>query len=114
MSESGGGSARKILGRGGADVRQRSLQRGSRQVQEDAAETQESSTTSLTRGAARKREGTKRITVDLPRDEHKFLRDYAYDASADGMRVVRALLMELRDNSDLSERVLRRLLETER
>ncbi len=115
MREGRGGSARKILGRGGgAGARQRSLQRGSRQVQKDAAEMQESAPTSLTRGAARRREGTKRITVDLPRDEHKFLRDYAYDADADGMRVVRALLMELRDDPELSERVLQRLLEPDR
>lgn len=57
---------------------------------------------------SRRRE-TKRITVDMPRDEHKFLRDYAYDADADGMRVVRALLMELRDDEGLSERVRQRL-----
>jgi len=61
-----------------------------------------------------KREGTKRITVDLPRDEHKFLRDYAYDHETDGMRVVRALLMELRGDSGLSGRVLMRLEELER
>ena len=62
----------------------------------------------------RKREGTKRITVDLPRDEHKFLRDYAYDQDTDGMRVVRALLMELRDDEKLSARVLQRLPDTDR
>ena len=65
-----------------------------------------------TRNAARsdgRRRETKRITVDLPREEHKFLRDYAYDAGAGGMRVVRALLMELRDDEGLSERVRQRL-----
>ena len=61
--------------------------------------------------ASGRREGTKRITVDLPRDEHKFLRDFAYDADSDGMRVVRALLMELRDDPDLSGRVMDRLPE---
>ncbi|MGI9048467.1 MAG: hypothetical protein ACR2GU_03665 [Rubrobacteraceae bacterium] len=61
-----------------------------------------------------KREGTKRITVDLPRDEHKFLRDYAYDNDTEGMRVMRALLMELAADPELSERVLRRLPDTDR
>lgn len=58
-----------------------------------------------------KREATKRITVDLPRAEHKFLRDFAYDQDTDGMKVMRALLMELRDDPKLSEKVQRRLLD---
>jgi len=92
-----GGSARAILGR------------GSRQVQDGAGETAPDTPTRPAR-----REGTKRITVDLPRDEHKFLRDYAYDNDTDGMRVVRALLAELRDDPELSGRVLDRLLQTQR
>jgi hypothetical protein len=104
------GSAREILGRsGGQSARQRSLQRGSRQVQEKT-ETQ-SGINATGKGRGAKRGGTKRITVDLPRDEHKFLRDYAYDHETDGMRVVRALLMELRGDSGLSGRVLMRLEE---
>lgn len=83
-----GGSARDILSR------------GSRQVQPVPGPTP-------TKEA--RREGTKRITVDLPRDEHRFLRDYAYDNDTDGMRVVRALLMELRDDPGLSARILDRL-----
>ncbi len=56
------------------------------------------------------RGGTKkRITVDLFRDEHKFLRDFAYDADSDGMRVVRALLAELRRDEELSARIRDRL-----
>jgi hypothetical protein len=106
-----GGSAREILGRG-QSARQRSLQRGSRQVQE-TTETQPYVNTAAKGGGA-KREGTKRITVDLPRDEHKFLRDYAYDQETDGMRVVRALLMELRGDSGLSGRVLMRLANLDR
>jgi hypothetical protein len=51
----------------------------------------------------------KRITVDLPIPEHKFLRDFAYDHDTDGMRVVRALLMELRDDPKLQSQVLSRL-----
>ena len=45
----------------------------------------------------------------LPRSEHKFLRDFAYDNDTDGMRVVRALLLELRDDPGLSSRVLGRM-----
>lgn len=55
------------------------------------------------------REKTKRITVDLPRSEHKFLRDFAYGNDTDGVRVVRALLLELRDDPSLSPRVLARM-----
>ena len=106
-----GGSAREILGRG-QSARQRSLQRGSRQVQETTEAPPNVNFTA--KGGGAKREGTKRITVDLPRDEHKFLRDYAYDHETDGMRVVRALLMELRGDSGLSGRVLMRLEELER
>lgn len=103
------GSAREILGRG-QSTRQRSLQRGSHQVQE-TTETQSSVNATAKGRGAKKRGGTKRITVDLLRDEHKFLRDYAYDHETDGMRVVRALLMELRGDSGLSGRVLMRLEE---
>ena len=70
---------------------------------------QEAAVSPPARTRAAKREGTKRITVDLPRDEHKFLRDFAYDADAEGMRVVLALLAELRGDEELAERVLDRL-----
>ncbi len=109
-SKNRGGSARDILSR------------GSRQVQREAE--QEEPTVPPTRpekpakgvasAAGGRRGGTKRITVDLPRDEHKFLRDFAYDADSDGMRVVRALLMELRDDPKLSGRVMDRLPELSR
>jgi len=90
MTENRGGSAR------------RALQRGSRRVQPGGE-------TPATSFAGTRREGTKRITVDLPRSEHKFLRDFAYDNDTDGMRVVRALLLELRDDPGLSPRVLARI-----
>jgi hypothetical protein len=108
-SKNKGGSARDILGR------------GSRQVQreaEQASAVPPARPADPARGAGNaaggRREGTKRITVDLPRDEHKFLRDFAYDADSDGMRVVRAVLMELRDDPELSARVLERLSEMNR
>ncbi len=50
-----------------------------------------------------------RVSVDLPRPDHKYLRDFAYDAESDGMSVMRALLEEMRGNEDLAERVLDRL-----
>ena len=95
MTEKKGGSAR------------RALQRGSRRVQ-PGAETPAMGSAG-TGSARNRREGTKRITVDLPRSEHKFLRDFAYDNDTDGMRVVRALLLELRDDPALSPRVLARM-----
>ncbi len=52
--------------------------------------------------------------MDLPRDEHKFLRGYAYGHETDGMRVVRTLLMELQGDAGLSGRVIMRLAELER
>ena len=50
-----------------------------------------------------------RVSVDLPRPDHKYLRDFAYDAESDGMSVMRALLEEMRDDDNLAERVLDRL-----
>lgn len=50
-----------------------------------------------------------RVSVDLPRPDHKYLRDFAYDAESDGMRVMRALLEEMRDDENLAERILDRL-----
>jgi hypothetical protein len=95
VTEKKGGSAR------------RALQRGSRRA---LPADKTPATGSAGTGSARTgREGTKRITVDLPRSEHKFLRDFAYDNDTDGMRVVRALLLELRDDPGLSPRVLGRM-----
>jgi hypothetical protein len=100
VTEKKGGSAR------------RALQRGSRRALpgDKTPATGSTGTGSAGTGSARTgREGTKRITVDLPRSEHKFLRDFAYDNDTDGMRVVRALLLELRDDPGLSPRVLGRM-----
>ncbi|PLS84304.1 MAG: hypothetical protein CYG60_18640 [Actinobacteria bacterium] len=104
-SKNKGGSARDILSRGS-----RQVQQGAEQAQEVVPTTPAATPGRRAGGdAGGRREGTKRITVDLPRNEHKFLRDFAYDADSDGMRVVRALLMELRDNPELSARVVGRL-----
>jgi hypothetical protein len=104
VTEKKGGSARRALQRAP----------GSRRAQ-PAGETPATGSTGTgsagTSSARTGREGTKRITVDLPRSEHKFLRDFAYDNDTDGMRVVRALLLELRDDPELSPRVLARTRE---
>lgn len=50
-----------------------------------------------------------RVSVDLPRPDHKYLRDFAYDAESDGMSVMRALLEEMRDDEELAERVADRV-----
>ena len=79
--------------------------------------TRETAAATATRERARRRTGrprTKpnrmvRVSVDLPRPSHKYLRDFAYDAESDGMSVMRALLEEMRDDEELAERVLDRL-----
>lgn len=50
-----------------------------------------------------------RISVDLPKEQHRFLRRLALDADVDGMRVVRALLSELEEDDRLADRVWDRL-----
>ena len=50
-----------------------------------------------------------RVSVDLPRPDHKYLRDFAYDAESDGMSVMRALLQEMQVDEDLAGRVMDRL-----
>lgn len=57
------------------------------------------------RGAERK----VRVSVDLPRSEHKYLRDFAYDAEADAMSVMRTLLEEMEEDENLAERIQMRL-----
>ncbi len=91
MSEKKGGSAR------------RALQKGSRQVQPAAATRASEATT-----RAARREGTKRITVDLPTDEHRQLKLLTVNNDVDGIRVVRALLLELHEDEQLMRRVLQR------
>ncbi len=80
-------------------------------------EVQEAAVATITQEPPRRRTGrprTKpdrmvRVSVDLPRPDHKFLRDFAYDAESDGMSVMRALLEEMRGDEELAERVLDRL-----
>lgn len=62
-----------------------------------------------TRRTKRERERMVRVSVDLPRPQHKYLRDFAYDAESDGMSVVRALLEEMLEDEDLAGRIVDRL-----
>ncbi len=50
-----------------------------------------------------------RVSVDVPRSRHKFLRDFAYDAETDGMSVMRGLLEKLMENPELAGRLRNRL-----
>lgn len=58
-------------------------------------------------------ERTIRVTVDLPRDEHRFLRILAAESGSDGMRVMRAFLQEAAEHEDFASRVRERLLAEE-
>lgn len=53
---------------------------------------------------------TIRTTVDLPPDEHRFLRILAARSRSDGMRVMRTLLREAAEDEDLATRIEERLL----
>lgn len=50
-----------------------------------------------------------RVSVDLPRSQHKYLRDFAYEAESDGMSVVRGLLQLLREDPELAKQLHERL-----
>lgn len=50
-----------------------------------------------------------RLSVDVPRAQHRFLRVEAAQAGATGMAVVRALISEMETDEDLAERVRGRL-----
>jgi hypothetical protein len=110
VTQKKGGSARRALQRGSRRALAGGETPASGSTGTGSTGTGSTGTGSTGTGSARAgREGTKRITVDLPRSEHKFLRDFAYDNDTDGMRVVRALLLELRDDPGLSSRVLGRM-----
>ena len=111
-----GGSARAALGRSGRSENiKRSLGRGGVSPM-DSHEDHEGPESRETSQSEQRGEGydsakprTKRITVDLPIAEHRFLRDYAYDHDTDGMRVVRTLLAELAEDPELKTRIKARL-----
>ncbi|MDP9437304.1 MAG: hypothetical protein M3P49_00920, partial [Actinomycetota bacterium] len=62
-------------------------------------------------GTAPTREGKKltRLSVDVPRAQHVFLRVEAAQAGKTGMAVVRALIAEMQDDPELAARVRDRL-----
>jgi hypothetical protein len=46
-----------------------------------------------------------RFTLDLSRDQHRFLKEFALDTEADASVIMRALLTQLREDPDLAQRV---------
>jgi hypothetical protein len=46
-----------------------------------------------------------RFTLDLERDQHRFLKRFSLDAEADAARVMRALLDQLQQDSELANRI---------
>jgi hypothetical protein len=50
-----------------------------------------------------------RVTVDLARDQHRFIRRFAFEADVDASAVLRALLSLLEEDTALAERVLARI-----
>lgn len=49
-----------------------------------------------------------RVTVDLAREQHRFLRRFAFEAEVDASSVLRALLGLLEEDAALAQRVLAR------
>lgn len=49
-----------------------------------------------------------RFTLDLTRQQHRFLRRFAFDAEVDASAVLRALLALLEEDERLAKRVLAR------
>ena len=79
---------------------------------EEARETRETPSGALNKSQekARQKEKLVRVSVDLPRSRHKFLRDFAYDAETDGMSVMRGLLDLLYEDEELAKRLRERLV----
>ena len=50
-----------------------------------------------------------RYTIDLSREQHRFLKRFAFDAEVDTSKVVRALLTHLEQNEDLRDVVLKQI-----
>jgi hypothetical protein len=50
-----------------------------------------------------------RVTVDLAREQHRFIRRFAFEADVDASAVLRALLSLLEEDPALAERVLARI-----
>ncbi len=46
-----------------------------------------------------------RVSVDVVRSDHKYLRDVAYDTETDAMSVMRALLRRMKADADLEDRI---------
>jgi len=58
--------------------------------------------------ATRSTERRVRVTVDLARKQHRFLRRFAFEAEADASSVLRALLALLEEDEGLARKVAAR------
>jgi hypothetical protein len=65
-------------------------------------------TPAANKGAAGSSNRRVRITVDLAREQHRFLRRFAFDAEADASSVLRALIGLLEEDEGLAKKVLSR------
>lgn len=50
------------------------------------------------------------MTLDLSREQHRFLRQFALDAESDASSILRALLALLKDDRVLAESVVERIV----
>lgn len=50
-----------------------------------------------------------RVTLDLSREQHRFLRRFAFEAEADASAVLRTLLTLLEEDSALAKKALARV-----
>jgi len=57
-------------------------------------------------GVSRRRvAGPARFTVELPRDQHRFIKQFALSADSDASTVTRILFRQLESDPDLAERI---------
>jgi hypothetical protein len=59
--------------------------------------------------ASANRERRIRVTLDLSREQHRFLRRFAFEAEADASAVLRVLLALLKEDERIAARVLARV-----
>ena len=65
------------------------------------------------RGGASAEGKLTRLSVDVPRSQHVFLRVEAAQAGTTGMAVVRALISEMQDDPELARRIRKRIASEE-
>jgi hypothetical protein len=109
MSGKETGKAREILRRRGdrSSKLQKAIDRGS------ARSNQGGTTEHPVKDAASSMQGRPvkpiRITVDLNAAQHRFLREFTLDTGTRGTEVLRGLLAELEENTELRSRLMQRI-----